>query len=107
MSTRRKKIESMLANEPGDIFLRYCLALELDKEGDRAASLSRLDELTRESPPYVPAFFMAGQQLVRLGRIDEARTVLRDGIEAARTAGDSHAAGEMGEFLTALGTHGK
>ena len=51
-----------------------------------------------------PAFFMAGQQLVRLQRIDEARTILRDGIAAARIQGDLHAAGEMTEFLASLGT---
>jgi hypothetical protein len=56
----------------------------------------------RDDPPYVPAFFMAGQQLVRLGRIDEARTTLREGIAAAHIQGNSHAAGEMTEFLGSL-----
>ncbi len=39
-------------------------------------------------------------------RIEDARTLLRDGIEQARTQGDSHAAGEMSEFLQSLGRHG-
>ena len=94
----------MLADEPGDTFLRYSLAMELDKEGDHDASLARFAELTRDDPPYVPAYFMAGQQLVRIGRVDEARTILRDGITAARGQGDQHAAGEMTEFLASLGT---
>ena len=102
MPTRREKIEAMLADEPGDVFLRYSLALELDKEGQHDASLEKLGELSREQPPYVPAFFMAAQQLVRLQRVSEARTLLRDGIEAARQQNDSHAAGEMSEFLTSL-----
>ena len=92
----------MLADEPGDTFLRYSLAMELDKEGNHDGSLARFAELTRDNPPYVPAFFMAGQQLVRLARIDEARTILRDGIVAARTQDDLHAAGEMTEFLASL-----
>jgi hypothetical protein len=100
--SRREKIEAMLADDPGDTFLRYSLAMELDKEGSHDASLSRFAELTRDSPPYVPAYFMAGQQLVRLGRIEEARTVLRDGIAAARVQGNQHAAGEMTEFLASL-----
>jgi tetratricopeptide (TPR) repeat protein len=100
--SRREKIEAMLADDPGDTFLRYSLAMELDKEGIHDASLARFAELTRDDPPYVPAFFMAGQQLVRLGRIDEARTILRDGIAAARIQDDSHAAGEMTEFLASL-----
>jgi thioredoxin-like negative regulator of GroEL len=93
----------MLAEEPGDVFLRYSLAMELDKEGENEASLAKFGELARENPPYVPAFFMAGQQLVRLGRAEEARAILRTGVEAARVQGDSHAAGEMTEFLASLG----
>jgi tetratricopeptide (TPR) repeat protein len=100
--SRREKIEAMLADDPGDTFLRYSLAMELDKEGDHAGSLGKFAELTRDNPPYVPAFFMAGQQLVRLGRLEEARAVLDDGIEAARAQNDLHAAGEMSEFLASL-----
>jgi hypothetical protein len=100
--SRREKIEAMLADDPGDTFLRYSLAMELDKEDDHEASLARFAELTRDNPPYVPAFFMAGQQLARLGRFDEARGILTNGIEAARDQNDLHAAGEMGEFLDSL-----
>lgn len=102
--TRREKIEAMLADDPRDTFLRYSLAMELDKEGQHDASLTRFADLTRDDPPYVPAFFMAGQQLARLNRIDEAQRILRDGIEAARVHGDLHAAGEMSEFLASLGS---
>lgn len=107
MPTRREKIEAMLAEEPGDVFLRYSLALELDKEGEHDASLEKLGELSREEPPYVPAFFMAAQQLARLQRVSEARTYLRDGIETARQQNDAHAAGEMSEFLASLGELGE
>ena len=100
--SRRKKIEAMLADEPHDVFLRYSLAMELDKEGEHDRSLSTLLELTREDAPYVPAFLMMGQQLARLERASDAREILRDGIEAARTQGDAHAAGEMSEFLAGL-----
>jgi hypothetical protein len=100
--SRREKIEAMLADDPGDTFLRYSLAMELDKEGNHDASLTKFMELTRDTPPFVPAFFMAGQQLARLGRISESREVLHKGIDAARDQGDLHAAGEMTEFLTSL-----
>lgn len=103
MSTRREKIEAMLTEQPGDIFLRYSLAMELAKEKAHDESLAKLTELIEETPPYVPAFFMAGKQLAELGRIEKAREVLRVGIEAARQQGDAHAAGEMGEFLASLG----
>lgn len=101
--TRREKIEAMLADDPADPFLRYSLALELEKVGEHDASLNYLAGLQQDAAPYVPAFFMAAQQLARLERLDEARTVLRSGIQEARRQGNSHAAGEMSEFLVGLG----
>jgi len=106
-SSRREKIEAMLADEPNDQFLRYGLAVELDKEGDHERSLALLGELGRDEVPYVPAFFLAGQQLARLDRIEEARAALRDGIEHARAVGNAHAAGEMSEYLASLGALGE
>jgi hypothetical protein len=105
--SRREKLEALLADDPADVFLRYGLALELEKEGEHEASLAHLRELQTPSAPYVPAFFMAAQQLVRLNRVDEARATLRAGIEYARQQGNGHAAGEMSEFLTGLGGLGE
>ena len=104
---RREKIEALLADDPADEFLRYSLAMELDKEGQHERSLAQFDRLVEGEQPYVPAYFMAAQQLARLGRVDEARGKLRVGIEAARAAGDAHAAGEMSEFLASLGAAGE
>ena len=105
--SRRDKIEAMLADDPGDTFLRYSLAMELRSEGDHDASIRRLDQLTKDSPPYVPAFFMAAQQLADLDRVDEARGYLRSGIDEARRQGDQHAAAEMSELLASLGELGE
>jgi hypothetical protein len=107
MVTRRERIEAMLADEPGDAFLRYSLAMELEKEADHDASLAALGALTLDPQPYVPAFFMAAQQLARLSRVNEARAFLRDGIDEARRQGNAHAAGEMSEFLQSLGSLGE
>jgi len=100
--SRREKLEAMLQDDPQDTFLRYALAMELDKEGHHEESLAGLRDLAGGEPQYVPAFFQAAQQLTRLDRTEEARAMLRDGIEAARAQGDSHAAGEMSEFLANL-----
>ena len=105
--SRRQRIEAMLADDPSDRFLRYSLAMELAKEGDHEQSLAGLDALRSDDPPYVPAFFMCAQKLAQLGRVGEARHVLRDGIEQARLQQDAHAAGEMSEFLASLGGMGE
>jgi len=101
--SRREKIEAMLAQEPADQFLRYALAMELEKEGQHARSLELLRGLMADDPAHVPSFFMAGQHLTKRGLVEEARAVLRDGIERARQQGDHHAAAEMSEFLSGLG----
>jgi predicted Zn-dependent protease len=105
--TRRQRIEAMLADEPGDPFLRYGLAMELQKEGDFDRCLSLLDGLMTDASPMVAAFFMAGQQLTRLKRFAEARAALRAGIDQARLQGDQHAASEMSEYLARLGDLGE
>ncbi len=105
-TSRRTKLESMLALEPRDTFLRYALAMEMRKEGATEDSLRELHSLTQDSPPYVPAFLMAAQQLVDESRIQDAREYLRRGIDEARSQGDLHAAGEMSELLSHLGQFG-
>lgn len=104
-ATRIEKIKAMLENDPRDTFLRYSLALEQEKITEYEASDTGLRDLMNDDPPYVPAFFMLAQHLVRRdeGLVNDARTALRDGIEVARQQGNSHAAGEMSEFLASLG----
>jgi thioredoxin-like negative regulator of GroEL len=99
-----EQIEAMLADDPDDAFLRYGLAMEHASVGDDATCVAVLRELISRSAanPYVPAFLQAGQALVRLDRISEACAVLRDGVEAARKAGDTHAQGEMQGLLDSI-----
>jgi hypothetical protein len=106
-ATRREKIEAMLALEPQDQFLRYSLACEYDNEdrGNEAAAL--FHALQHDQPPHVPSFLRGAQLLVKLDRVAEARSVLREGIEVARQQGESHAAGEMAELLASLGALGE
>jgi predicted Zn-dependent protease len=105
--TRREKIEAMLKDDPQDVFLRYSLALEMESADDWEAGLEILEDLARGTPPYVAAFHMAAQHLVKRNRIDDARRALREGIEAARSQGNAHAAGEMSELLVSLGEAGE
>lgn len=50
MPTRREKIEAMLADETGDSFLRYGLALEWEEGGDHRACQALLGLLPDEMP---------------------------------------------------------
>jgi len=70
-------------------------------------ALNILLALQDTTPPYVPAFFMSGQQLASLEKFEDAREVLRKGIDQARLQGNGHAAGEMSEYLASLGQFGE
>lgn len=106
-ATRIEKIKAMLKDDPRDTFLRYSLAMEQEKTNQLDASETGLRDLMADDPPYVPAFFMLSQHLAKRNRINDARSILRDGIEIARQQQNDHAAGEMGEFLASLGDLGE
>jgi hypothetical protein len=98
------QLEALLAEDPDDAFLRYGLALEHASSGDHAECVNILLDLiarTRANP-YVPAFLQCGQALVRLDRTEEACAVLKQGIDAARRAGETHAMGEMQGLLASI-----
>jgi Flp pilus assembly protein TadD len=101
-SARREQLAQLLTQSPDDVFLRYALAMEIAKEGDLPEAVSQLAAITDDEPDYVPAWFQRGQLLAREGESDQARDVLRQGIDAARRTGDAHAEGEMTGFLETL-----
>jgi thioredoxin-like negative regulator of GroEL len=100
--TRKQQIEEMLAADPNDPFLRYGLAMEHVSLGDDEAAVHAFEELLAIDPAYVPALMQVSQALIRLGRVDDARTHLSRGIAVARQQGNEHAAEEMQGFLAAL-----
>ena len=71
-----------------------------EHQDDQAARC--LEDLVRVRPDYVPAYFHRARALLRLGRTDEVRSVVEQGIAAARAAGDLHAAEELQGLLFGL-----
>lgn len=100
--TRMQQIEEMLRDEPNDPFLRYGLAMEHASQGNDAQAAEALIDLAQIAPDYVPAYVQAGQALLRLQRLPEARAIWTRGIAAARKCGDAHAAEEMQGFVANL-----
>ncbi|MBI4583075.1 MAG: tetratricopeptide repeat protein [Planctomycetes bacterium] len=97
-----EQLEALLAREPDDVFLNFGLAMALAKQGRVEDSLSRFNHALSLDPRYVAAYFQKARVLAQVGRAEEAKTVLFQGIEAAGAAGDHHAQGEMAEFLESL-----
>jgi predicted Zn-dependent protease len=99
-SPRRLKLEQSLADDPGDTFLRYGLALQCLREGDVEEGRRGLRALIADHPEdQVAAYQQLGQSYLEAGEMDEAREALRAGIVLARARGDGHAAAEMEGLL--------
>lgn len=103
MNSRLEQLQKLLAAEPDDVFLNFGLAMEFFKTGQHAEALAQFDRVIALDPDYVAAHFQKGNSLVAMGRSDEARRVLTDGIAVARRIGNAHAAGEMADLLESLG----
>jgi cytochrome c-type biogenesis protein CcmH/NrfG len=100
--TRKEQIEAMLKEEPYDAELRYMLAMEHVSLGDDAGAVGVFQNLIADTPTHAPAYHMMGRTLQRLGRIGEAKQLLKTGIPIAMKSGNAHAAGEMQELLENL-----
>ena len=100
--SRREVLEQFVTQKPADAFARYGLALECVKLGDNEAATGHFLKLLETNPDYSAGYFQFGQLLSRLGRLDEARRTLSDGLVVAQKAGDIHARDEMQAALTML-----
>jgi len=101
-SKRLLYLEKVTREGSNDPMAWYGLALEYKTLGRGDDALRTFEALRDKHPAYVPAYLMCGQLLADLGRKDEARAWLESGIEKAKAAGNSHAAGEMESALASL-----
>jgi predicted Zn-dependent protease len=95
-------LKDILAQQPGDAFARYGLAMAYAADGDAPTALAEFDLLLKEHPDYTAGYFMAAQTLVKADRPAEAQIRLREGIASARRTGNQHALNEMQQLLDEL-----
>ena len=63
---------AMLAEEPGDAFLRYAIALEHKRLGDFDTAIGALEALLTDDPAHVPSYYQLALMLGELGRLPDA-----------------------------------
>ncbi|MES2391668.1 MAG: tetratricopeptide repeat protein [Acidobacteriota bacterium] len=96
-------LSEILKQNPGDSFARYGLAMAYSAEGRADEALREFAENIERNPDYVPAYQMSAQELVKAGRIDEAKARLAEGLAACARTGNAHAASEMQGMVDELG----
>ena len=99
--TRREFLEGALRAKPDDTIARYGLALELAKT-QPAEAWTHFEYLLAHHADYSATYYQAGMLLAGLGRREEARKVLGDGIEVTRRQGKQHAQQELERALEEL-----
>jgi tetratricopeptide (TPR) repeat protein len=100
---RIQMLTQVVNENPNDAFARYGLAMEYSKANDVETAMQHFNRLVELHPDYAAGYFMAAQLLARVGRTDEARAYLTNGIAAAARTGNAHAKGEMEGMLEELG----
>jgi len=101
--TRLDVLKNLVAQNPNDSFARYGLAMEWARAGNPEQAVAEFRALLAINPNYAAAYYHGGQTLAALGRVDEARELFRQGIEATTRIGDLHTRSEIEAALDGLG----
>lgn len=103
MATNRLDIlKQMLEQNPNNSFARYGLAMELAKTGELEQAINEFETLLTNDQSYVAAYYHGGQTLEKLGRVEEARKLYQEGVEASTRKGDMHTRSEIEAALSLL-----
>jgi len=98
-----EKLRALLESEPDDAFLLYAMAQELANTGAHEDALTYFDRTIGVDAAYCYAYFHKARSLEALGRDDEARATLDDGLAEATRVGDAKAASEISGYRADLG----
>jgi predicted Zn-dependent protease len=99
---RLEVLRAFAAQRPQDPFPRYGLAMELKSTGDPQGAWSAFEALIAEHPDYIASYAPAGEVLVALGRIEDAKAVYANGIDACTRKNDAHMRGNLEDALAAI-----
>lgn|SRR5690554_3840100 len=98
-SDRIEEIKKMMKTDPNDSFLTYALALEYEKIGDVSKAISIIEELIKNDPDYLGAYYKLGQLFEAKDDLTAAEKIYRKGIDLATAKNDYKTKGELEEAL--------
>lgn len=95
---RLTELRKMLAEDPGDAFLNYALAMEHLSTGDKKDAFSQLMQLIESQPDYLPAYYQAGKLAFEFNN-PSAESIVTKGIKLAQSKGNKHTLTELQGLL--------
>jgi Tfp pilus assembly protein PilF len=103
MATNRlEMLEQMVRQDPNNTFARYGLAMEYANSGDWGQAVVEFRTLLQHDENYAAAYYHAGQALEKMGKLEQARAMYEEGIEASTRKGDLHTRSEIEAALSLL-----
>lgn len=100
---RLEALKNLVAQNPGDCFARYGLAMAYANAGEHEQAVEQYRNLLEVNPKYVAAYYHGGQALEKAGKAEEARELYRRGIAVCTETGDQHTRSELEAVLELLG----
>lgn len=103
MATNRlDALKQMVAQNANNSFARYGLAMEYAGMGEYEEAIAQFNTLLAADQTYVAAYYHAGHALEKSGKVEEARRMYEQGIEACKKTGDLHTRAEIEAALSLL-----
>ena len=98
-NTRLERLLSMHQSQPNDVFLNYALALEWQKNGDKAAAIEAFEKTLSLQADYLAAYYQLGQLYHESNQLEKAISCFEKGISAAQKSNDLKALAELKNAL--------
>ncbi|MBK8702964.1 MAG: tetratricopeptide repeat protein [Saprospiraceae bacterium] len=92
---RLSRLQQLLEESPGDLFLLFAIAKELEGRGDNDQSLAYYQQLLSLDSDYVGAYYHLGKLYERMGDPRQSWDTYTKGMEVALRLGDTHANSEL------------
>ncbi len=99
---RLSQLRTMLTVEPEDTFLRYAIALELERAGDALQAITILEKMLNDDPSHIPIYYQLARMLSEAGRGSEAMEICETGMQQCESSGDHRTRSELNAMLENL-----
>jgi tetratricopeptide (TPR) repeat protein len=83
MNQRIKQLKKLLEEEPNDPFIHYALSLELYKNKEINDAITKLENVIKKFPNYLPSYYQLAQWKFDLKNNTEALKIIEKGIIVA------------------------
>jgi tetratricopeptide (TPR) repeat protein len=84
MNDRFEKLQHMFSANPNDSFLKFALALEYLKAGNKLKAVELFQSIVENDPGYTGVYYHLGKLQAATGNIDSAVTTWKQGLELTR-----------------------